>query len=309
MRQIPHPVVIVTTIDVPHVVASGGLEARRLVVPDHWTHADRAEAQSRNDSDAKLQPIPRAMTVSSFTSLSLLPVPRVVFNITQPSRTYSAIVSSCAFNIHVLSGDEHGARLADLFTRGQGHPETHRITSDSSQKGLGILAHLGEYGVQVHGQGQWNEEWEKKLNIPDSHTTEFTAPLLRGRGILHVLKCRLGISQLPHSDLKGYSRQGQVAHSAQNSDIPENHPIGAAIMVGEVHDIASEDKAGTQFALSYADRSYRHAGMPIMDHANPPQRWYSEVQLEDILKKERDLANKKLADAEAKLEQIVRQQT
>ncbi|CAG7565257.1 unnamed protein product [Fusarium equiseti] len=61
---------------------------------------------------------PRAMTMSSFTSLTLTPTPLVTFNIAIPSRTLDAIRASGEFNVHVLSGDERGASVASHFTKG-----------------------------------------------------------------------------------------------------------------------------------------------------------------------------------------------
>ncbi|KAF4971035.1 hypothetical protein FSARC_2048 [Fusarium sarcochroum] len=61
---------------------------------------------------------PRAMTMSSFTSLTLTPTPLVTFNIATPSRTLDAMRASRGFNVHVLSGDESGASVASHFTRG-----------------------------------------------------------------------------------------------------------------------------------------------------------------------------------------------
>ncbi|KAM5356505.1 hypothetical protein ACJ41O_003151 [Fusarium nematophilum] len=99
---------------------------------------------------------PRAMTMSSFTSLTLSPTPLVTFNIATPSRTLDAIRASGAFNVHVLSGDERGARVADHFTRGNvgGH----------ALEGLEGLGHSGG---------------------------EEEAPVLRGEGVMFALRCRV----------------------------------------------------------------------------------------------------------------------
>ncbi|KAI5458513.1 flavin reductase like domain-containing protein [Mariannaea sp. PMI_226] len=60
----------------------------------------------------------RAMTMSSFTSLTLSPTPLITFNIATPSRTLDAIRASEAFTIHILAGDAAGASVASHFTRG-----------------------------------------------------------------------------------------------------------------------------------------------------------------------------------------------
>lgn len=56
--------------------------------------------------------------MSSFTSLTLYPTPLVTFNIRFPSRTLDALRVAEAFHVHILSGDETGARLASRFTQG-----------------------------------------------------------------------------------------------------------------------------------------------------------------------------------------------
>ncbi|KAL7955917.1 flavin reductase like domain-containing protein [Trichoderma compactum] len=96
---------------------------------------------------------PRAMTMSSFTSLTLSPTPLISFNIATPSRTLDAMIESRHFNIHIMSGDELGVQVADRFTRGN---------TDDVFDGL-------EY---------------------DTSNTD-GAPLLRGEGIMYALRCRL----------------------------------------------------------------------------------------------------------------------
>ncbi|KAH7152870.1 flavin reductase like domain-containing protein [Dactylonectria macrodidyma] len=61
---------------------------------------------------------PRAMTMSSFTSLTLSPTPLITFNVATPSRTLDAVRASGTFAIHVLAGDAAGAAVAAHFTRG-----------------------------------------------------------------------------------------------------------------------------------------------------------------------------------------------
>ncbi|PHH60990.1 hypothetical protein CDD81_956 [Ophiocordyceps australis] len=99
-------------------------------------------------------PTPRAMTMSSFTSLTLRPTPLVTFNIAVPSRTFDAIASSGAFNIHVLTGDAAGATVAERFARGNDAGAFERAD-----------------GVKLGGN-----------NI---------SPVLDGEGVLRVLKCKV----------------------------------------------------------------------------------------------------------------------
>ncbi|KAI9742832.1 MAG: hypothetical protein M1818_003561 [Claussenomyces sp. TS43310] len=62
----------------------------------------------------------RGMTVSSFTTLTLTPIPIITFNIRKPSTTLDAIRASGAFHVHILSATESAVRVADAFTKGNG---------------------------------------------------------------------------------------------------------------------------------------------------------------------------------------------
>ncbi|KAH7141318.1 flavin reductase like domain-containing protein [Dactylonectria estremocensis] len=98
---------------------------------------------------------PRAMTMSSFTSLTLSPTPLITFNVATPSRTLDAVRASGAFAVHVLAGDAAGASVAAHFTRGNvgGH----------------VLDGLEDIEVEG-GDGP---------------------PVLRGEGVLFALRCRV----------------------------------------------------------------------------------------------------------------------
>ncbi|KAK1715560.1 flavin reductase like domain-containing protein [Colletotrichum acutatum] len=145
---------------------------------------------------------PRGMTMSSFVSLSMEPVPLVTFNVRTPSRTLDAIhESGGVFNVHVLAEGGEGARVADLFTRG------------NAGAGEGLFEGLPE-GVEVV-----EEDGE--------------APLLEGKGVLYVIKCRaLG--------------EGMVR--------VRDH----VVVVGEVEGVVRG--GGEGFGLVYADRRYRTLG-------------------------------------------------
>ncbi|WDK23238.1 flavin reductase like domain-containing protein [Colletotrichum graminicola] len=104
---------------------------------------------------------PRGMTMSSFVSLSMEPVPLVTFNVRTPSRTLQAIQdegSGGLFNIHVLAEGAEGARVAEWFTRGNG------------AAGEGLFRELPD------GVGVCEEDG--------------AAPVLEGKGVLYVLRCR-----------------------------------------------------------------------------------------------------------------------
>lgn len=102
----------------------------------------------------------RAMTMSSFNSLSLDP-PVVTFHVATPSRTLDAVTESGSFNIHILAGDVSGAKVADWFTRG------------NLKDGLWEGEALEGVGVRINGEG----------------TVE--PPVLHGKGVMYVLRCKL----------------------------------------------------------------------------------------------------------------------
>ncbi|WQF89742.1 Putative flavin reductase like domain, FMN-binding split barrel [Colletotrichum destructivum] len=144
---------------------------------------------------------PRGMTMSSFVSLSMEPVPLVTFNVRTPSRTLQAIEDEGGlFNVHVLAEGAEGARVAEWFTRG-------------NAAGEGLFRELPD-GVEV-----CEEDGE--------------APVLEGRGVLYVLKCKvLG--------------EGMVR--------VRDH----VVIVGEVEEVVRGEGEG--FGLVYADRRYRTLG-------------------------------------------------
>lgn len=111
-------------------------------------------------------PVPRGMTMSSFTSLSLRPTPLVTFNIATPSRTLDAVSRSRQFNIHILSGDVAGARVAEWFRKG-----------NAADLGVFEAEKLrGECGCEV---------------VPAEPSADVAAPLLKGPGVLFALRCSL----------------------------------------------------------------------------------------------------------------------
>ncbi|OTA53060.1 hypothetical protein K449DRAFT_340110, partial [Hypoxylon sp. EC38] len=204
MRQLPHPVVVITT-----------LENTRSI----------SRFEDTLDKDFP-RPIPRGMTVSSFTSLSVDPVPRVTFNITLPSTTYQALAKCGKFNAHILTGDEYGARIADLFTRARDY-------------GAKVLAAIKAGGYKTD------------VALPPSGTL----PVLQGRGILHVLKCR-------------------YRHLPPPVDGDFDHH---AIVMGDVLDIIpGESGDQSDIALAYADRAYRQMGEKLLERPTVDQPVYSE---------------------------------
>ncbi|CAN8095773.1 unnamed protein product [Discula destructiva] len=172
---------------------------------------------SVGDSSSPSAP-PRGMTMSSFTSLSLHPTPLITFNIATPSRTLDAVAASRAFNIHVLSGDAEGARVADWFRRG-------------NAEDLGVF----EAGKMREGCGC--EAMQR-----DGLGVEDEAPLLRGRGVLYGLRCRL-LDEEPGRGL--ITVRDHVVVVAEVVDIVEGR---------------GEHDWDEVFGLAYADRRYRQLG-------------------------------------------------
>ncbi|KAM3528272.1 hypothetical protein NHJ13051_002535 [Beauveria bassiana] len=157
--------------------------------------------------------IPRAMTMSSFTSLTLKPTPVITFNVATPSRTLDSIQASRSFNIHVLSGDSSGAAVADHFTRGN--------------EGADVFAGLGDVVLEQSAE--------------NSTALAPPPPLLRGKGVVHVLRCRL----LEDEPVRGLIKV-------------RDHMIVVAEVVEMIPGVESNE-----FGLAYADRKYRQVGSVI----------------------------------------------
>lgn len=115
-------------------------------------------------------PTARGMTMSSFTSLTLQPTPIVTFNIATPSRTLDAVAQSRELNIHVLSGDVQGARVADWFRQGNAH-------------GLGVF----------DKESMWEGCGCESVVAPSQpqRMEDVAAPLLKGGGVLYVMRCKV----------------------------------------------------------------------------------------------------------------------
>lgn len=176
-------------------------------------------------------PAPRAMTMSSFTSLALSPSPVVSINIATPSRTYDAVAGSRRFNIHVLSDDVAGARVADWLTRGN-------AGGRKMWEGL-----KEECAVEVEEGGEGLE-----------------APTLVGPGVMYVLKCR--VLEEPHGGLVRV--QDHVIVLGEVVEIEEGRGGGKV----EQRD-GRRKHVPARFGLLYADRRYRQLGnciTPAKEH-------------------------------------------
>lgn len=170
--------------------------------------------------------LPRAMTVSSFTSLSLSPA-LVTFHVATPSRTLDAVRSSGLLNFHVLAGDGRGARAAHHFTGGN-------VGGDVwSAEGLHV-AGLSVAGVERSERGE-------VVVSPGE------PPLLMGDGVTYVLKCRL-FDEEPST--------GGVL-------MVRDHAIVVAEVV-EIVETSEKTDGHEQFGLVYADRHYRMLGRTLI---------------------------------------------
>ncbi|KAK4157512.1 flavin reductase like domain-containing protein, partial [Chaetomidium leptoderma] len=164
--------------------------------------------------------IPRAMTMSSFTSLALTPPsPVVSLNIAVPSRTYDAVAASRRFNIHVLADDESGARVADWFTGG--NAEGREVFERLVEEGGVAVVRSGSAAAVESGE----------------------APVLEGDGVLYVLRCKL----LDDEPARGLVRV-------------RDHVIVLGEVVEIVEGSGAQREAEERFGLLYADRRYRQLG-------------------------------------------------
>lgn len=153
MRQLPHPVVVITS-SVPPPQAGTPRDKRQPHDADPTSAATHDSTPYANY---------RAMTVSSFTTVTLGPPPAppiISFNIRTPSRTLTALLARQHFRVHMLAGTPAGARIADAFTRGNAEA---------------AFAALDAQGVGIAFDAQ-REPW---------------APRLVGRGVSADLACRV----------------------------------------------------------------------------------------------------------------------
>ncbi|GAW17242.1 hypothetical protein ANO14919_066970 [Xylariales sp. No.14919] len=249
MAKLPHPAVVITTLDRTY----------------------NAQAAAGVPIEEMRHPIARGITVSSLTSLCIRPRPHVMFNMTLPSTMYEALVACKDFNVHILAPDEHGARVAGVFTRGNRLPSPRIGKTESSEYAfdadadLGVFAGLKEEGftyAEIANRDAWHEQYQnakesglrasrssQNINstIQDSEHADPTrqvhhVPFLHSRGILEVLNCRLMRTIHP-----------ELPNAGQN-----------VVMIGEVVDVTFPEQFNqTPVALGYADRKYRLVGDAI----------------------------------------------
>ncbi|KAI1308816.1 flavin reductase like domain-containing protein [Xylaria venustula] len=252
MAKLPHPAVVITTLDRTY----------------------SAQAAAGVPTEKMQHPIARGVTVSSFTSLCIRPRPHVMFNMTLPSTMYEALIACKDFNVHVLTPDESGARIANVFTRGNrissriGSTEAAEYALDVDAD-LGVFAGLKDEGlhhVEITNRNVWHEQFqdakERGLDAsrpskdaePVAQDPEIAEPMsqvhhvpcLHSTAITEVLNCRLVRTIYP-----------ELPNAGQN-----------VVMIGEVVGVTfpkqfNEKSDRTPVALSYADRRYRSVGDAI----------------------------------------------
>ncbi|KAI8626261.1 hypothetical protein F5Y19DRAFT_466466 [Xylariaceae sp. FL1651] len=255
MAKLPHPAVIITTLDrTYHAQAAAGIPIEQMQ-----------------------HPIARGITVSSFTSLCIKPKPHVLFNMTLPSTMYEALVSCKDFNVHLLTPDEVGAQIANVFTRGNRLP-SQSFEEQSSGSKLDNDADLGVFRglkvdrfrhIDISNREAWHRQYQeaKRDGLEGSESTHglearpnstsqdsgaaapakqvHQVPHLQGEGVIEVMRCRLVRTIHPN-----------LPDAGQN-----------VIIIGEVVDVESIKKFDTTpVALGYANRIYRAAGNTINLH-------------------------------------------
>ena len=169
---------------------------------------------------------PRAMTMSSFTSLALRPAPAVTFNIATPSRTFDAVEASRRFNVHILADGPSGAGVADWFTRG-------------NDAGVRVFDELSRCGSELAKTSSGADTLGETVAEP---------PVLQGEGVLYVLRCKL--LDEPSGGLVRVKDHVVV--------------LGEVLEIIEGSGKGGKDGRDDCFGLVYADRKYRQLGNTLI---------------------------------------------
>jgi len=214
MRSLPHSVVVLTT------------SLPRYPLPD-----------SETPPGSPQEPMPttpldyRAMTLSSFTTLTLTPEPVITFNIKTPSRTLEALSQSRHFLIHILKANRNGMKVADIFTKGNANS-------------ISLFLRQPNEVFRVR---------KVKLN------TGIIMPLLKADGVDKVLRCVvMGSGQDGREEGKWSEQSGSGLVR-----------VGDHVLVlGKVEEIMGGGKRwkGGRSGLSYVDGRYRRVGAVIEEN-------------------------------------------
>lgn len=166
----------------------------------------------------------RAMTVSSFTSVTMGETPVVSFNIKVPSRTFEGIEHWTSFRVHILSNSADGAAIANAFTTGDSDHGFRAITRLSVPASVKAPA----------------------LSSPNDTLDSFPAPLIQHPSIVATLDCRL-MEELTveiHDHKVVFAAVERVSTPLARRVADQMEPI--APFVG----------------LMYQDRAYKSVGQP-----------------------------------------------
>ncbi|KAI1879109.1 hypothetical protein JX265_003286 [Neoarthrinium moseri] len=251
--------------DGEHPVSSPGADGESSISSpntDGENSVSSSGADGPDDADSAAEtgskPVPRAMTLGSFTSLTLTPEPTIMFNISLPSRTYEAIKSSGYFNLHVLSDTEDGAALAQHLSKPQHlRPPPDRL----SEQVRDCLASL-----------ESELPWPPWMRDGDAPPEELglngvariygkNTPLIRIRPVLYVLRCSVAWHRFDMGSMMG---KRVVPRLPGTLELPE---LKTAVVIGTVKritvcDYAALKKSGHQ-GLMYQNGAYHQAGQKL----------------------------------------------
>lgn len=237
MRLVPRPVAVVTSVYYPPLPSTTEPSHPQLGVPSAG------------------KPSPRGMTISSFSSLSITPIPRITFSIQLPSRTYDAIKSSRRFNVAVMRATLDGSCVAEAFTMRTPQAKSFQRPSKAWDPAFGELLglrirddrafhlELKKLQCRLENMEKADEYWQDLLalhsqgrlpDISDMQPTQpkgrvSSLPQLTGPPVLYTLRCRLA------DDVHGY-REGD-----DRDHVPGLINIGdSVIVIGDVEDCVRE---------------------------------------------------------------------
>ncbi|KAH8888812.1 hypothetical protein GQ53DRAFT_232296 [Thozetella sp. PMI_491] len=197
---------------------------------------------TEHDPDSEVPLIPRAMTVTSMTSVSLgdesNPTPVLSLNIRTPSKTLAAIVSTGRFNIHLLADNRSGAAIADFFSKGQAAQGYKDITREAGCR----IGHIAD---------------------------QDSVPVISGAGVRCVIQCRL-LKENNEEEAENQDRREWDAFPAPANGLlrVRDHIVVFGEIEGIIDGNQSTDELAPNlretFALTYANGAYRQLGRVIV---------------------------------------------
>lgn len=165
MRAVPMPIAVITSSY--NTKGQGNDKAK----------AARETTLEKEDSDLDNA---LAVTLSSFTSVTLGPPPVVSFNLRRPSQTLDALLAKKVFRVHLIRGDNWGELVARSIIE-KGHSTALKY----------IRTHFAH--LNANDQSQVPPSSVRMLPL-DSFGDQFNdhdVPLIYGKGILANLDCKV----------------------------------------------------------------------------------------------------------------------